>query len=101
MVVVVDALSRHARGTLITALLLVLRVGYAQRREAGTHALQTCPNVATKQFIHRHRMESWQQPTELHHAMKLGKENLYNYLCQQVFRKHTDSSHSNSIDKTY
>lgn len=53
VVVVVDALSRHARGTLITALLLVLGVGYAQRREAGTHALQTCPNVATKQFIHR------------------------------------------------
>ena len=23
------------------------------------------------------------------------------YLCQQVFRKHTDSSHSNGIDKTY
>ena len=23
------------------------------------------------------------------------------YLCQQMFRKHTDSSHSNGIDKTY
>ena len=43
-----------------------------QRREAGIHALQTCPKRNNKTVYTLTRMESWQQATKLHHAMKLG-----------------------------
>ena len=106
-----DAMSRHARGTLITALLLVLGVGV--RPNAARQALmryKPAQNVTTKQFTH---WFAWNRGSKRQNYIMQwswgvgggggggGKENLYNYLCQQVFRKHTDSSHSNGIDKTY